>query len=57
MKKIQLKKLGVNDNAYIIVYYVKVDSIDDINDILKVPLVNIVDQVIHLDSKIDYIYL
>jgi hypothetical protein len=53
--KSNLKKLGINDNAYIIVYHVKVDSIDDINDILKVPSINIVDQVIHLDSKIDHI--
>ena len=53
--KNSLTKLGINNNAYIIVYHVKVDSIDDINDILKVPSINIVDQVIHLDSKIDHI--
>jgi hypothetical protein len=35
--KSNLKKLGINNNAYIIVYHVKVDSIDDINDILKIP--------------------
>jgi hypothetical protein len=47
-----LKKLEINNNANIIIYHVKVDSIDDI---LEVSSMNIIDQIIFLDSKIENI--
>lgn len=50
--KNSLRKLEINNNVNIIIYHIKVDSIDDI---LEVPSMNIIDQIILLDPKINNI--